>query len=203
MPGPPLLEKEWKQCLQVIEETSGIEFIVASGSLPPGVPVNIYAQLAVIARKKNAKLVVDTSGEALKYAADEGVYLLKPNLGELSSLAGKNYLQDDEIEAAAKQVIAKGNCEVMVVSMGNKGAILFSKTRTIRVTPPPVEIKSTVGAGDSMVAGIVYALSLGKDLETALQYGVASGTAATLQPGTELCSKEATEKLLAIIRQKG
>jgi 6-phosphofructokinase 2 len=202
MPGTSLAESEWKECLLVTEQAKDIEFIVASGSLPPGVPDDIYARLAVIAKKKNAKLVVDTSGQALRYAANEGVYLLKPNLGELSSLVGNKYLQDNEIEEAAKQVIARGSCEVLVISMGNKGAMLVTKSSIKKVVPPPVEIKSTVGAGDSMVAGIVYSLSLGRNLETALQYGVASGTAATMHPGTELCSKEETERLFALIQKE-
>jgi 6-phosphofructokinase 2 len=202
MPGTMLLQNEWKECLHAIEKAKDIKFIVASGSLPPGVPDDVYAQLAVIAKKKKAKLVVDTSGIALKHAVNEGVYLLKPNLGELGSLTGKEYLKPDEAEQAAKQIIEKGNCEVLVVSMGSKGAMLVSKKIVATVTPPHVEIKSTVGAGDSMVAGIIYALSQGKELEEALQYGVASGTAATLHPGTELCSKEDTDKLVKEIQNK-
>jgi 6-phosphofructokinase 2 len=201
MPGTKLFKTEWEKCLQTIKKAGNIEFIVASGSLPPGVPVDIYAQLAVIAKKKKAKLVVDTSGEALKHAAKEGVYLLKPNLNELSFLAGKKQLHENEIAEIALQIIDKGHCEVLVVSMANKGAMLFSKDMIKKVIPPPVKIKSTVGAGDSMVAGIVYALSTGHDLETALQYGVASGTAATLHPGTELCSKNETEKLFKKVRK--
>lgn len=202
MPGTKLLENEWKECLHAIEKAKDIEFIVASGSLPPGVPDDVYAQLAVIAKKKKAKLVVDTSGIALKHAVNEGVYLLKPNLGELGSLTGKEYLKPDEAGQAAKQIIEKGNCEVLVVSMGSKGAMLVTSKIVTTVIPPDVEIKSTVGAGDSMVAGIIYALSQGKELEEALQYGVASGTAATLHPGTELCSKEDTDKLVKEIQNK-
>jgi 6-phosphofructokinase 2 len=93
------------------------------------------------------------------------------------------------------QVIQSGKCEVLVVSLGDKGAALFSKDVMIHVIPPAVEVKSTVGAGDSMVAGIIYAISQGKDLATALKFGVAAGTAATLHPGTELCSKLETERL--------
>ncbi|MFI5129723.1 MAG: 1-phosphofructokinase family hexose kinase [Chitinophagales bacterium] len=201
MPGTKLLKKEWQKCLLMIKQKKNIQFIVASGSLPPGVPANIYAQLAVIAKKKNAKLVVDTSGEALKHAAHEGVYLLKPNLAELSFLVGKKHLNERDIAAAANKIISREHCEVLVISMGNKGAMLFTKDIFAKVIPPPVKIKSTVGAGDSMVAGIVYALSKGKDLKTSLQYGVASGTAATLHPGTELCSKEATDKLFKKIQR--
>lgn len=200
MPGTELSEHEWKQCLQAIDEMNDVEFIVASGSLPPGVPLDIYAQIAVIAKRKNAKLIADTSGEALKHAANEGVYLLKPNLGELSSLMGVKKINIDDIETVAKRVIEKGHCTVIVVSIGEKGAILVTKNETHQVSPPHVKKRSTVGAGDSMVAGMVLALSQNRSFKEVLQYGVACGTAATMNPGTELCRKEDVDKLIELIR---
>lgn len=200
MPGTELSENEWKQFLKVVEEIKDAEFIVASGSLPPGVPLDIYARFAVIAKKRNAKLIVDTSGEALKHAADEGVYLLKPNLGELSSLMGMERIREEEIEDLAKKVIQKGHCEVLVVSMAEAGAILVTKKEIHRAVPQVVKRKSVVGAGDSMVAGIILALSQNKNLKQALQYGVACGTAATMNPGTELCRKEDAENLFALLQ---
>jgi 6-phosphofructokinase 2 len=200
MPGTGLTEIEWKKCLQAVEAIKDAEFIIASGSLPPGVPVNIYAALAKIAKSKKAKFIVDTSGEALKYAAEEGVYLLKPNLGELSYLAGKKEIQTDEVKNIAKDIIANGKCEVMVVSMGAAGAMLITDEIAEIFTPPAVLRKSTVGAGDSMVAGIVFYLSQGKSLLQAVQYGVACGTAATLNAGTELCKKEDADRLFALVQ---
>ena len=200
MPGTALSENEWKQCLQAVEEISNAEFIVASGSLPPGIPLNIYAQLAKMVKNKKARFIVDTSGEALRYAADEGVYLLKPNLGELSTLAGKSELQQGEIKTIAQGIIAKGNCEVLVVSMGAAGAMLVTNETAEMITPPSVIRKSTVGAGDSMVAGIVFYLSQGKSLPEAIKYGVACGTAATMNPGTELCSKKDADLLYSLIK---
>jgi 6-phosphofructokinase 2 len=193
MPGTPLNESEWKACLQAVTDINDIGFIVASGSLPPGVPLNIYAQLAKIAKNKRAKFVVDTSGEALKEAAEEGVYLLKPNLGELCTLAGKTALLPGEIKAVAKDIIAAGKCEVLVISMGAEGAMLVTNNLAEIITAPKVVRKSTVGAGDSMVAGIIWHLSQGHNLVEAVQFGVACGTAATLNEGTELCSKDAVE----------
>jgi len=201
MPGTELSEDEWRQCLKAVEELKDAAYIIASGSLPPGVPLNIYAMLAKIAKKMNAKFIVDTSGEALKHAADEGVYLLKPNLGELSSLAGKKELEPGEVKNIAKEIIAKGKCEVMVVSLGAAGAMLVTKDITEKITAPTVARKSTVGAGDSMVAGIVYFLTEGKNLVEATQYGVACGTAATMNAGTELCKKEDADRLYALIQK--
>lgn len=203
MPGTELSENEWKQCLKAVEEIKNAEFIIASGRLPPGVPLNIYAQLAKIAKSRKTKFIVDTSGEALKQAVDEGVYLLKPNLDELSSLAGKKELQPSEVKDIANVIIAKGKCEVIVVSMGAAGAILVTTDIAEIITSPPVIRKSTIGAGDSMVAGITFYLSQGKSLVEAVQYGVACGTAATMNPGIELCKKEDADKLYALIQRGG
>ena len=202
MPGPEISEPEWQQCLQSIEQITDVEYIVASGSLSPGIPTDIFARIAFIARKKNARLIVDSSGDALKLAIQEGVYLIKPNLGELSLLLAKEELNIELVDDAAKEVIEKGNCEVVVVSMGPAGAMLVTKELALQIMPPAVKRKSTVGAGDSMVAGIVFSLSKNKTLTEAVQYGVASGTAATMNYGTELCRKKDVEHLYNLIQNK-
>jgi 6-phosphofructokinase 2 len=200
MPGTSLSENEWKQCLEAIAASTCVEFIIASGSLPPGVSVNIYAQIAKIAKSKHAKFIVDTSGEALKHAADEAVYLLKPNLGELSTLTGVKDISIHNVEEVAKKFISNKHCSILVVSLGEKGALLVTKNETHKIIPPVVNRKSTVGAGDSMVAGIVLGLYRGMSLKETLQYGVACGTAATLNPGTELCKREDAEALFKEIK---
>ena len=194
-PGAKLLQHEWEQCIDAIDKITDAEFLVASGSLPEGVPDDIFAKLATISKKKNLKLVVDTSKAALKHAVSEGVYLLKPNLTELSSLLGIKELNPDEVVAAGKEIIAKQFCEVLLVSLGEKGAMLFTKDKELKASSPRVEKKSTVGAGDSMVAGFVLSLSQGKTFEDSLRYGVACGTAATMNSGTELCNKKDADAL--------
>jgi 6-phosphofructokinase 2 len=201
IPGEILSENEWRKCIQAIEGVTDIAYIIASGSLPPGVPADVYRELAKIAKRKQARLVVDTSGEALKQVAKEGAYLLKPNLGELSFLAGEEKIKPEMAGEIAKALIRQGTSEIIVVSMGAAGALLVSEKEEWLATPPAVAIKSTVGAGDSMVAGIVYALINNKSLQEALQYGVACGTAATLNAGTELCRKEDAERLYNLIRK--
>ncbi|HSF46443.1 MAG TPA: 1-phosphofructokinase family hexose kinase [Chitinophagaceae bacterium] len=200
MPGTELRASEWQECLDAIEKREDLEFIVASGSLPPGVPLDIYAKLAVIAKTKNAKLVVDTSGEALRHAASEGVYLLKPNLGELASLMGLERVEEKELESVGRRFINSGHCEILVVSLGAAGAILISADSVHRAVPPKVEAKSVVGAGDSMVAGMVLALSRRMDLKDVLEFGVACGTAATINPGTDLCDPNDVQMLLKKMR---
>ncbi len=201
MPGQHLSENEWQQCLQSIEESSS-PFIVASGSLPPGVPEDMLARIAKIAKAQKRKLIVDSSGEALRLAIKEGVYLVKPNLAELSMLTGKDALETNDIEPLAQKLIMDGNCEVVVVSMGALGAMLISKEGSYKVEAPIVKRKTTVGAGDSMVAGIVFCLSQSRSLKEALQYGVACGTAATMSSGTALCKKEDVDRLFGLIKTK-
>lgn len=196
MPGPELFENEWKKCLEELDaHAEKIDYIVASGSMPPGVPNDFYARLAKISKAKNAHLVLDTSGEALKEAVKEGIFLLKPNLKELSDLVGRELKTIEEQEKAAMKIVNDGKIEIMVVSLGASGAFLASAEGIYHVSAPSVAKKSTVGAGDSMVAGLVLALSRGMSHLDALRFGVASGTAATMNPGTELCKKEDVEAL--------
>jgi 6-phosphofructokinase 2 len=127
------------------------------------------------------------------------VYLLKPNLGELASLVGIERVDIRDVEEIAKTLIHKNKCAIIVVSLGAEGAMLVTKNETYKTKPPKVEVKSTVGAGDSMVAGFVYSLSKGMSLKQTLQYGVACGTAATMNLGTELCRKQDVERLFKLL----
>ena len=202
MKGPTIKEREWQECLRSIEKIEDVQYIVASGSLPEGVPADIFARIAQIAREKNARLIVDTSGEALKHAIHEGVYLIKPNLRELGLLVGEENLTADLARGIAGQLTNTGKCEAIVVSLGSLGALLVTREISLVVTPPALEAKSTVGAGDSLVAGIVYSLAAGKELSEAVKYGVACGTAATINPGTELCKKSDAEKIYDSVQTK-
>ena len=195
MPGNYIEEAEWKALLAELESVEA-DFIVASGSLLPGMPADIVAKVAEIAKAKGAKLVLDTSGEALNKALEIGVYLLKPNLGELSSLVGEDKLDPAKVDSLAREIISRGQCELMVVSLGGEGAKLVTADESYHVAPPDVDEVSTLGAGDSMVAGMVLALSQGRPLKEVLQLGVACGTAATITHGSELCRKEDVESLL-------
>ena len=200
MPGPEIQQSEWEACLQQMQEIDDVEYIVASGSLPAGVPIDIFAQLTEGAKKRNAKVILDTSGEPLKNAVDDGVFMIKPNLGELSLLYGVEELKQNEAVDAAKEIINKGGCEVMVISMGASGALLITKNEVIQSPSPTVKKRSTVGAGDSMVAGMVQALSKGLGWKEVLQYGIATGTATTMNPGTELCKLQDVERLFAFLQ---
>jgi len=201
MPGPTLSEAEWNRCLDAL---SGFEplpaYIVASGSLPPGVPRDFYARVAAIARDRDARVIVDASGEALALAVREGVFLIKPNLREFADLAERDVQSEEEQEHVAKELVSRGQSEVVVVSLGAAGALLVSKDGIERLRAPTVPIESKVGAGDSMVSGIVLGLAQGEPLREAVDFGVAAGAAAVMTPGTELCRREDTEKLYERMR---
>jgi 6-phosphofructokinase 2 len=201
MEGPDVAEAEWKRCLDMVREQA-FDFLVASGSLAPGIPTSFFGQLAGIVKAKKARLIIDTSGEGLKDAVDEGVYMIKPNLGELSALYGVNELLDEDAARAAKEMIAKGYCEVIAVSMGAGGAMLVTKDEIHKVYSPTVKKKSTVGAGDSMVAGMLAGLLRGYGWQDVLRHGVAAGTAATMNEGTQLCKKEDTDRLFEILKRQ-
>jgi len=202
MPGPAIKESEWQQCLDILENSTGVEYIVASGSLPLGIPENFYAKLAGVATKINARLIADTSGEPLRHAMSEGIFMIKPNLGELSNLQGVEELHEEEAYHAAREIINKGGCEVIVISMGASGAMLVTKDEVLTSPSLSVRKRSTVGAGDTMVAGMVLSLAKGCSLLHVLQYGIAAGTATTMNPGTELCKKEDVEKLFNVLKTK-
>ncbi len=197
VPGPNVKEKEWQQVLMVLEEHVHKEdYLVASGKLPPGVPADFYVKVSEITNKKDAKLVLDTSGVALLPSMKAKIYMMKPNLGELSIICGVDFISAIELESLSKKFLEQNNCEVLVVSMGPKGALLATKNVIEHIPAPAVMQKSTIGAGDSMIAGMVLSLLKGKSLSEMVKYGVACGTAATIHPGTQLCEKEDADNLL-------
>jgi 6-phosphofructokinase 2 len=196
MPGYKMSDEELQQCIDIVKELpSDTEFLVASGSLPPGAPSDLYGVLAQIAREKDIKCIIDTSGDALLHAAQMGLCMMKPNLGELSKLAGKDEISGTEPEEIARNIINENMATILVVSLGPRGAMLVTRDKTEFVVPPTVIKKSTVGAGDSMVAAMVLSLSRGHDPSKAVKWGVAAGTAATMTAGTELCRKEDVERI--------
>lgn len=201
MPGEAVSDQELGLLMQAIGNCAHADYVVVSGSLPPDTSIAVFHEIAIIAQQLNAKLIVDTSGEALKAAVKEGLYLIKPNLRELASLVGKEWIAISDVIATAREVIGAGSCKAMAVSMGADGAMLITATEHFQAAAPKAPVLSTVGAGDSMVAGMLAALTKGWGWEQVLQYGVAAGSAATLHKGTELCSLADTERIFAEIKK--
>jgi len=190
MPGPEISETEMNEIKSKLRNLTDVSFLVCSGSLPQTVPDDFLAVIATIAKEKGIRFIVDTSGGVLKKALKQGVYLIKPNMSELCFLTGKKYIQTSEIEKAVDQVMNENLCEVLVVSMGPSGAMLATKKFKKRFPAPVVKKISTVGAGDSMLAGIACMFEQNASVEEAIQFGIACGTAATINKGTQLFKKE-------------
>lgn len=194
MPGSEVATGEVEGILKAIDGCTP-EIAVISGSLPPGMEPQHMRAIIKNLKDKGAKVIIDTSGEALEESLKEGVYLVKPNLGELAKLTGKEELGNDDADDAARELVASGRAEIVVVSMGPQGAYLITKDKTYHVNAPQVKKRTTVGAGDSMVAGIVSMLANGGDELAMARMGVACGSAATMSTGTGLFKKEDAERL--------
>jgi 6-phosphofructokinase 2 len=199
--GGEITDKEEQALLDAVANLKP-KFMVASGSLNEGLSVDFYQKIAEMAKKSNSKLIVDTSGEALKKVLETGVYLIKPNVGELAKLIGVERLEMEEVNEAAKQIIAKGGAEIVVVSLGPQGAVLVTKDNYEFIPAPNVAKKSTVGAGDSMVGGMVWALSQNKNLKEVIRWGVACGSAATMNEGTQLFKDADAKRLFEWLKSK-
>lgn len=194
-PGAELENSEYKALLEKVDKCEKGSFLVASGSLPPGAPADFYAQAAARANKCGLKFVLDTSGKSYKGVLEEGAYLLKPNKNELQDITGKAAEHPEQQKTALLDILKKYKVEVVVLSLGGEGAFLATKGEVTHFPAPQVEHVSSIGAGDSMVAGIVYSLSTGQPVEKAILYGLACGSATIKSPGTELLKKEDVELL--------
>ena len=194
-PGPTLNENEWKACFDALFDIE-TDYIVATGSLPGGVPEDFYARVAARAKDRGARMILDTSGPALAAALDEGVFLVKPNLRELQRLMGIDATTPDEQVSLVKRLINEQKAEVVALTLGADGALLGSKNGVIRLKSPDVDVKSAVGAGDSFLAGMAFGLASGRSIEDAFALGLATGTATVLTAGSELCRRSDVERLL-------
>ncbi|MFC0408047.1 1-phosphofructokinase family hexose kinase [Roseomonas elaeocarpi] len=181
--GPGLAEAEWRQVLARLETVEG-DWIVASGSLPSGVPQDFYAQTARIARRRGQRFALDTSGAALKAALDGDVTLIKPSLSELQSLVGRELPDPADQDRALLQLVRDGAAEIIALTLGADGAVLATNSGVLRLPALKVEVRGAVGAGDSFLAAMVLALANGRSVEDAFAWGIAAGAAAVSRSGT-------------------
>jgi len=196
--GPELTLAEQTDCLlQLRRAASHASIVVASGSLPPGVPEDFYQQVANVCTEIGAMFLLDTSGAGLRHV-NAGVFLLKPSLRELRECFGRGLTTEAQQTAAAGELIDRGAAECVVVSLGARGALLVTADRAHRFAPVRVPPGSGVGAGDAMVAGVAVGLTRGWALTEAVRLGIAAGAAMLLTPGTAPCTREDTERLFAL-----
>lgn len=195
MPGARMTTDEIERCIdKIVQLDPTPEFLVLSGSPPPRADEELYARIAS-AMPSSCRVVVDTREQPLKRSLESSPYMIKPNLRELSVLAGREIFEDAEIAEICGKLIDSGHVEVIVVSIGSGGVMLFTKDLRETIRAPTVKIRSKVGAGDSTVGGIVFALSQGLSILDAVRFGVAAGSAAVMTEGTELCRQQDVRRL--------
>lgn len=183
-PGPSLTEADGDRLLDQFRRlVAGCEFAVISGSLPPGLPDDFYAELVSSAyRTAQVRCIVDAAGEALAGVLPAQPYMVKPNIEELSEWAGRPLKDEQAVEAAARQLLAAGPL-VVAASMGPDGLLLVSPEGSWRAVPPAITAVNTVGSGDALVAGMAAGLLEGRGAVEILRMAVAAGTANALSHG--------------------
>jgi len=184
--GPLVSEAEWRAAF---DACAGLDhgWLVASGSLPRGVPVDFYSRLSAAMTGRDMRLVVDTSGPALTAAIEAGgLFLAKPSLGEFEALVGAKLTGTDAVGRAAMDLVRAGKVRYIAITMGHEGAVLAHAGGVIVRPALEVTVKSATGAGDCFVAGMVHGFMRGAEAAEAFRWGMAAGTAAVLSPGTDL-----------------
>ncbi len=186
--GSPVRPEELQPCFNAIaSQKSG--YIVASGSLPPGASADSFAHMAELAHARGLKFVLDTSGLPLSIVLrDSSVFMVKPSRGELEQLVGRK-LDERGLEQAAADIVARGAAKFVACTLGADGALLASSDGVLRLPAVHVRVRSAVGAGDSFLGAMVWALVEGYAPDEAFRLGMAAGAAAAMTPGTQICRK--------------
>jgi 6-phosphofructokinase 2 len=191
LPGPPQEPRHGEEILAELGRimAGGVGYVVASGSLPPGIAEDFYARLGDLVRWHKAKLILDTQGAALKRGLAGRPYLIRLNQMEAEQLA-----ENSTPQTIAAQLVAAGTTEVAVFAMGERGSLVTTRESQFTIAPPQVTVHSMVGAGDSYVAALTLALARGWSLEAANRYGVAAAASAVTREATQLCERASTER---------
>ncbi|WP_123024087.1 1-phosphofructokinase family hexose kinase [Mycolicibacterium stellerae] len=201
LPGPQLTPAEQAQCLDTLRRAAAsAQFVVASGSLPPGVPADFYQRVADICGELGVPLILDTSGGGLNHVK-AGVFLLKPSVRELRECVGSPLETESEQLAAAHGLIDRGVTQAVVVSLGSEGALVATSRDSMRIPAIPVHAVSGVGAGDAMVAAMTVGLSNAWPLSKAVRFGIAAATAKLLTPGTSACTRADVDRFFELVSE--
>jgi 6-phosphofructokinase 2 len=199
LPGPTLLPAEWLAFLErCIAWGAAARFVVASGSLPPGVPADFYARLAA-GLGGRSRLVLDCSGDALAATLEAEVFALKPSLGELRQLTGEPLESETQQLRACRRLVDAGRVSMVALSLGAQGALLVTAGGAWRAAGLPVTVVGTIGAGDSFVAGLVEALVRDAAPQEALRHAMAASAATVQTRGTGLCDARQAAALLPLV----
>jgi 6-phosphofructokinase 2 len=199
-PGPRVRPAETRRLLaQMWQLKHKPDLLVCGGSVPPGIPADIYGVIIDEARRQGVRTLLDSSGEYLKAGVKARPYLIKPNVPEAEELLGMKLPDEKTIIQAGKDIVGLG-VEIAVISRAEKGLIAVGEGEIIKAVPPKVEPVSTVGAGDCTVAGLAIAMARADSLSEACRLAAAMGTAAVLSQGTGLAKRAHVEKLLSRVK---
>jgi 1-phosphofructokinase len=187
-----------KVCSKFYETAQKDSILILSGSIPKNVDKSIYKMWIEKAKLKGLKTILDADGELFKQGIEAGPYLVKPNINELEGLFNKKIDTTEEAIKAAKELLNYG-IEIVVVSLGADGALFVKKDLVILASGITVEVKSTVGAGDSMVAALALSMDKGYDFEKAVKLSVACGTASVMTSGTQAANLSSIMELEKLV----
>lgn len=198
--GPQISPKALESLLQIVEGYARqVRFVALGGSLPPGVPADIYATLGAIASRHGAKVVLDADGEPLVQGLKASPYLIKPNENEAERLLGRAIDTLDDAATAARE-LHEGGVPTVIVSIGEKGAAVACAEGCWVAIPPKVRTVSTIGSGDSMIAGVLSVLVRDGTVEEAIGWGTAAGAATAMTDGSDIGTAEQIRALLREVK---
>jgi 1-phosphofructokinase family hexose kinase len=198
--GPSVTPEELETLLKKVRDhVKARDWWVMAGSIPPGVPDDFYAQIIKIVEDAGARTLIDTTGEALKLACEAGVFLAKPNKYEAETLLGCKINSTEDAMHAANKIHQMG-AQVAVISLGKEGAIASDKTGAWMAHSPSISERNPIGAGDALVAGLVWGYGRRNAVETSLAWGVACGAAAAAQDGTGVGERDMVSELVKKVK---
>ncbi len=199
-PGPTISAADITKLIDQVRSlaTAG-DWWVLAGSLPPGVSAGIYAELTEIIQAAGANVFLDTSGSALQQSCSAKPLLVKPNAEEAHELTGLPVTSPQEFAAAAAEIQKQGPTNV-IISLGKAGALLTTADSSWLAASPKIVERNPIGAGDSMVGGVIWGLSEGQDLPESLRRGIACGAATASQSGTTVGTRAQVDELLAQVK---
>jgi 6-phosphofructokinase 2 len=201
-PGPRISKEEFERFQRkMLRIRPSPDLIVMGGSLPPGIPNDVYYSMIMESKTFGVRAILDSEGQWLAEGIKAKPYLVKPNVREAEGLLGRELPDEDAIIKGALDIVDMG-VEIAVISRGEEGIIAATDKEVIKAVPPQVKVKSAVGAGDCTIAGLALKLADEETLFSACRLAVALGTAAVLTPGTELARREDVEELLPQVKVK-
>jgi 6-phosphofructokinase 2 len=201
-PGPRISRDEFERFQRKMRRIRpSPDLIVMGGSLPPGIPNDVYYSIIMEAKTFGVRTILDSDGQWLAEGIKAKPYLVKPNVREAEELLGRELPTEDAIIKGALDIVDMG-VEIAVISRGGEGVIAATNNEVLKAVPPEVKVKSAVGAGDCTIAGLALKLANEESLSKACRLAVALGTAAVLTPGTELARREDVETLLPRVKVK-